>query len=91
MSNNKQTTALNEHLEWLKEQLQQGIDDGYSETWIFAYQIAIKHAESLIEKEKKQIILAITATLPIEDGVFTAIDKAHEYYNKTYGGNNEQQ
>lgn len=50
MSNSKQTTALNEHLEWLKEQLQQGIDDGYSETWIFAYQIAIKNAESLIEK-----------------------------------------
>ncbi len=50
MSNDKQTTALNEHLEWLKERLQQGIDDGYSETWIFAYQIAIKNAESLIEK-----------------------------------------
>jgi hypothetical protein len=91
MSNNKQTTALNEHLKWLKKELQTVIDDGESITWIYAYQLAIKNAESLIEKEKKQIILAITATLPIEDGVFTAIDKAHEYYNKTYGGNNEQQ
>jgi hypothetical protein len=42
-----------------------------------------------LEMEKKQIILNITANLPIEDGVFTAIDKAHEYYNKTYGGNND--
>ena len=50
MSNNKHTNALSQHLEWLKEQLQQGIDYGYSETWIFAYQIAIKNAESLIEK-----------------------------------------
>jgi hypothetical protein len=50
MSNDKQLNALSQHLEWLKEQLQQGIDDGYSETWIFAYQIAIKNAESLIEK-----------------------------------------
>ena len=64
MSNNKQTTALNEHLEWLKEQLQHGIDNDYSGTWIFAYQIAIKNAESLIEKEKKQIILAITTNWP---------------------------
>ena len=91
MSNNKQTTALNQHLKWLKKELKRVIDDGESLTWIYAYQLAIKNAESLIEKEKKQIILAITATLPIEDGVFTAIDKAHEYYNKTYGGNNEQQ
>jgi hypothetical protein len=91
MSNNKQTTALNQHLKWLKKELKRVIDDGESLTCIYAYQLAIKNAESLIEKEKKQIILAITATLPIEDGVFTAIDKAHEYYNKTYGGNNEQQ
>ena len=54
MSNNKQTTALNQHLKWLKEQLQQCIDEGYSESWIFAYQRAIKNAESLIEKYENE-------------------------------------
>ena len=44
-----------------------------------------------VDQEKKQIILAITANLPIEDGVFIAIDKAHKYYNETFGGNNEQE
>ena len=91
MSNNKKTTALNEHLEWLKKELKRVIDDGESESWVYAYKRAIKNAKSMLENEKKQIILAITANLPIEDGVFTAIDKAHKYYNETYGGNNEQQ
>ncbi len=40
-----------------------------------------------LEMEKKQIILSVVKNLPIEDGVFTAIDKAHKYYNETYGGN----
>ena len=50
MSNNKQLTAMQEHLDWLKEQLQQCIDDGYSESWIYAYQRAITNAESIIKK-----------------------------------------
>ena len=94
MSNNKQTTALNEHLEWLKEQLQQGIDDRYSETWIFAYQIAIKHAESMLNKEK-QIIIDAIITCEKEHNVHSTvyppqfvIDKAEQYYKQTYGGNN---
>jgi len=86
MTNNKQQTAVEEHIAWLKEQLQQCIDDGDSESWIFAYQKAIKHGVIMLEKEKKQIILAITANLPIEDGVLTAVQKAEQYYEKTYGG-----
>jgi len=39
-----------------------------------------------LEMEKKQIILAITANLPIEDGVLTAVQKAEQYYEQTYGG-----
>ena len=85
MTNNKQQTAVQEHIEWLKEQLQGCIDDGESESWIFAYKRAIKHGVIMLEKEKKQIILAITANLPIEDGVLTAVQKAEQYYEKTYG------
>jgi len=86
MTNNKQQTAVQEHIAWLKEQLQQCIDDGYSSSWIYAYKLAIDNAEIMLEKEKKQIILAITANLPIEDGVLTAVQKAEQYYQQTYGG-----
>ena len=43
-------TALNAHLKWLKKELQRVIDDGESESWVYAYKRAIKNAESLIEK-----------------------------------------
>ena len=42
------------------------------------------------EMEKKKIILSIAKNLPIEDGVLTAVQKAEQYYNETFGGNNEQ-
>ena len=86
MTNNKQQTAMQEHIAWLKEQLQQCIDDGYSSSWIYAYQLAIDNAESMLKKEQKQIILAIAKNLPIEDGVLTAVQKAELYYEQTYGG-----
>ena len=54
MSNNKQTTALDDHLIWLRKQLQNAIDDGESESWVYAYQRAIKNAESLIEKYENE-------------------------------------
>lgn len=54
MSNNKQTTIINEHLEWLKKELKRVIDDGESESWVYAYKRAIKNAESLIEKYKNE-------------------------------------
>jgi hypothetical protein len=87
MTNNKQQTAVQEHIEWLKEQLQQCIDDGYSSSWIYAYKLAISNAESMLEKEKKQIILSIAKNLPMEDGVLTAVQKAEQYYEQTYGDN----
>jgi hypothetical protein len=85
MTNNKQQTAVQEHIEWLKEQLQQCIDDGYSSSWIYAYQLAIDNAESMLDVEKKQIKEAVWKNLPIEDGVTTAVQKAEQYYEKTYG------
>lgn len=36
------------------------------------------------EIHKKEILIAYSKALPITDGVFTAIDKAHEYYNETF-------
>jgi hypothetical protein len=38
---------------------------------------------------KKEILIACSKALPITDGVFTAIDKAHDYYNEQFGGNHE--
>lgn len=40
--------------------------------------------EQAKEMHKKEIITAYSTGLPIEDGVFTAIDKAHKYYDKTF-------
>ena len=49
--------------------------------------------EPIIEKakamHKKEILIAYSKALPITDGVFTAIDKADDYYTETFGGNNE--
>ena len=53
----------------------------------YKYEIFLGQAK---EMHQKEIMYAYMKTLPIEDGVFTAIDKAHEYYNEIYGGNNEQ-
>jgi hypothetical protein len=86
MTNNKQQTALREHIAWLKKQLQQCIDDGYSSSWIYAYQLAIDNAELMLDVEKKQINEAVWRNLPIEDGVTTAVQKAEQYYEQTYGG-----
>jgi len=44
--------------------------------------------DPIIEQAKaihrEEILIAYAKALPITDGVFTAIDKAHEYYNETY-------
>ena len=49
----------------------------------------LEQEDRLKEMHKKEILIAHSKALPITDGVFTAIDKAHEYYNETFGGNNE--
>ena len=36
------------------------------------------------EMEKQQIIDAYVKKLPIEDGIFTAIDKGKQYYNEKF-------
>ena len=89
MTNNKQQTAVQEHIAWLKEQLQECIDGSYSDGWISAYKLAIKHAELMLAGEKNQIKEAVWRNLPIEDGVTTAVQKAEQYYKQTYGGVNQ--
>jgi hypothetical protein len=90
MTNNKQQTAMQEHIAWLKKQLQQCIDDGYSSSWIYAYQLAIDNAESMLDKEK-QIIIDAIITCEKEHYVHSTvyppqfvIDKAEQYYNNKY-------
>ena len=75
MTNNTQQTAV----EWFAKKVMH-LD------WKFSNQ---KEKEKIIqqakEMEKKQIILSIAKNLPIEDGVLTAVQKAEQYYEKTYG------
>jgi ornithine cyclodeaminase/alanine dehydrogenase-like protein (mu-crystallin family) len=78
MTNNKQQTAV----EWLVEHWKKLQLKGEKMSWNQIIQIT----ELVKEMEKEQIIIARSTGLPIEDGVFTAIDKAHKHYNETYGG-----
>ena len=56
--------------------------------WEIAYnrELTIEDWKQAKAMHKEEIIIARSTGLPIEDGVFTAIDKAHKYYNETYGG-----
>jgi hypothetical protein len=77
MSNNKQSS-----IEWLVDRIKN--QHLYPFTSLNELE---KQAKAM---HKEEILFAYMKTLPIEDGVFTAIDKAHEYYNEIFGGNNEQ-
>jgi hypothetical protein len=79
MSNNKQSSV-----EWLVEQIKKDINLRLRG---FDIDKALEQAKAM---HKQEIIIARSTGLPIEDGVFTAIDKAHKYYNETFGGNDEQ-
>jgi hypothetical protein len=46
---NTQQTALQEHIEWLKKQYQESINNGYSQSVITAFRLSIKHAKSMLE------------------------------------------
>jgi len=81
MTNNKQQTAV----EWFLDQL---IEHRIIIVNRTTYPVKYKHEillEQAKEMEKKQIILSIAKNLPIEDGVLTAVQKAEQYYEKTYG------
>ena len=76
-------TAMQQHIEWLEEQLRECLDEGYSE-WN-AFYSSIKHAKSLLEKEKEQIVNAYKEGC--SDNILdesTDEERAKEYYNETY-------
>jgi hypothetical protein len=75
MSNNKQSSV-----EWLEQELKK-----------IPFVNVLEVFEQAKAMHKKEIITAHSTALPIEDGVFTAIDKAQSYYNETFGGNNDEQ
>ena len=52
-----------------------------------AHKLEIQQAKQM---HKEEILTAYSKALPITDGVFTAIDKAHDYYNETFGGESFQ-
>ena len=79
------------HIEWLKEQLQRLYDNNRHGSYIDVFRekvllSSIKHAESLLEKEKHQIINAYKEGC--SDGILdesTDDVRAEQYYNETYG------
>ena len=86
MTNNKQQTAMQEHIAWLKKQLQECIDEGYSESWIYAYQLAIDNAESMLEEERLRAI-----NLYYEYELYAMMNESSvmtfgQFYKQTYGG-----
>jgi len=78
---NKQQTPMQQHIEWLNHQLQQCIQDGDSESWIFAYNRSIKHAEAMLLAENAAIIDAWS------DGHYGDLGPSNgkQYYEQTYG------
>jgi hypothetical protein len=48
---NIQKTGLKEHIEWLKKQYQESINNGYSQSVITAFRLSIKHAKLMLENE----------------------------------------
>ena len=81
MTNNKQSSV-----EWYIEKILD-LDYEYAKglitlgVWSERKNALIEQAK---EMHKKEIITAYSTGLPIEDGVFTAIDKAHKYHNETF-------
>lgn len=49
-------TAMQEHIDWLKKQLKDCEDEGFSVSYINAYKLSLKHAESKLSKEREQIV-----------------------------------
>ena len=73
-------------VEWLFDQINDALID-FTEGKISAsiYGIRVtKYKYQAKEMEEKQIIDAYVKKLPIEDGIFTAIDKGKQYYNETF-------
>ena len=76
MSNNKQNSIEKMFQEMIEIQ-QSGMKLTFDENLALLEKYKAMH--------KKEIMYAYMKTLPIEDGVFTAVQKAEQYYNEHYG------
>jgi uncharacterized glyoxalase superfamily protein PhnB len=80
MSNNKQSSSI----DWLVEILGK-----YNEEMVFLYQNEIEKAKAMHKEE------IIRARLSLDRSNMSdfpkALNNATDYYNETFGGNNEQQ
>jgi hypothetical protein len=86
MTNNKQQTPVQEHITWLKEQLQECIDGSYSDGWISAYKLAIKHAELMLDEERQQAINLYYEYERYEMFAESVVMTFGQFYKQTYGG-----
>jgi hypothetical protein len=92
MTNSKQQTAMQELIQRLKALH----ENHFGEVGL---EISIEIASQLLEKEKEQIVntWSQATSLDYEIGLLDAsyilcqIHNAEQYYNETYGGNNEEQ
>lgn len=80
---------MQEHIAWLKQQLQECIDEGYSESWIYAYQLAIDNAESMLEEERLRAI-----NLYYQYDLYVMMNESDvmtfgQFYKQTYGGSEQ--
>jgi hypothetical protein len=79
-------TPMQELIKWLKERHKH-----YSSQWemdiVAGLEYAITHAESMLEKEKEQIVSAhINGQSEFDNGAYRqeVIDNAEQYYNETF-------
>lgn len=94
MSNNKQSSVVETAIKQIYQRILDSKNPNTLTKRSGEYRIGLQEAINILEDlkamHKKEIMYAYMKTLPIEDGVFTAIRKAEQHYNETYGGNNDQ-
>jgi hypothetical protein len=73
-------TAMQEHIQWLKDTLE--ISKEQAPILCNCISLCISDAESRLEKEKEQIIDAIN--FGDERGKITTYKSAEQYYNETF-------
>jgi len=85
---------MQQHIEWLKEELQRCYDESRSGSYINVFRekillSSIEHAQSLLEKEKEQIKEAYATGMLHPPKYCIDIDivtnkQSEQYYNETY-------
>lgn len=97
MSNNKQSSSV----DWLITEIQRRVAIIQSEPQTMARELMINNLaidlEQAIAMHKEETVDLIVQyeikhhLIFTEEGILNTVKKAEQYYNETYGGNNEQQ